>query len=59
MSRLLAYLLALVLLGAVAYSAAAQEVLRPAKIQAAGFAEAAFTGATPASGRADRSCGVV
>ena len=34
MSRLLAYLLALVLLGAVAYSAAAQEVLRPAKIQA-------------------------
>ena len=34
MSRLLAYLLALVLLGTVAYSAAAQEVLRPAKIQA-------------------------
>ena len=34
MSRLLAYLLALVLLGAVAYSAAAQEVLRPAKLQA-------------------------
>ena len=34
MSRRLAYFLAFVLFGAVAYSAAAQEVLRPAKIQA-------------------------
>ena len=34
MSHRLAYLLALVLFGAVASSAAAQEVLRPARIQA-------------------------